>query len=97
MFWIIITKIESVIADGAHDTNRNFFRYLEENEITLGIKVRKNSIVLPKNNRLRNKEVRLQATKDLLKWRRKKKRKYGRGDGWMAETNNLFIYQENVW
>ena len=45
------------------------------------IKVRRNSIVSPKNNRLRNREVRLQ-TKDLLKW--KKKRKYGQR--WMAET-----------
>jgi hypothetical protein len=81
MFWIIITKIESVLVDGAHDTNRNF-RYLEENEIAPRTKVRKNSIVSPKNNRLRNKEVRLQATKDLLKWWKKKKRKYGR-DRWM--------------
>ena len=65
MFWIIITKIESVLADGSHDANRNF-RYLEENEIRSGIKVRKNSIVLPKNNRLKNKEVRLQARLVLL-------------------------------
>ena len=34
-----------------------------------------------KNNKMRNKEVKLQ-TKDLLKW--KKKRKYGHR--WMAET-----------
>jgi hypothetical protein len=27
------TKIQSVLVDGAHDTNRNF-RYLEENGIT---------------------------------------------------------------
>ena len=45
------------------------------------IKVRKNSIVSSKNNRLRNIEV-LRQTKDLLKW--KKKRKYGHR--WMAET-----------
>jgi transposase len=66
-------KIESILADGAHDTNRNF-RYLEENEITPGIKVRKNSIISIRNNRLRNMEARLQA-KDLLKC--KMKRKYG--------------------
>jgi hypothetical protein len=34
------TKIQSVLADGAHDTNRNF-RYLEENEITPGNKGKK--------------------------------------------------------
>jgi hypothetical protein len=49
---------------------------------------RKNSIVSPKNNRLRNMEVKLQA-KDLLKWMKKKKktkkkRKYGQR--WMTET-----------
>jgi hypothetical protein len=73
-------RIRSVLADGAHDTNKNF-QYLEDKIITPGIKVRKNSIVSSRNNKLRNKEVRLQ-TKDLLKW--KKKRKYGYR--WMAET-----------
>ncbi len=78
----IVKKLKLVLlADGAHDTNTNF-GYLDKNGITPGIKVRrKNSIVSPKNNRLRNMEVRLQA-KDLLKW--KKKRKYGQR--WMAET-----------
>jgi hypothetical protein len=75
------TKIESVLADGAYDTNSNF-RYLEENGITPGIKVRKNSIISIKNNRLRNREVRLQTKEDLLKW--KMKRKYGHR--WIAET-----------
>jgi hypothetical protein len=73
-------KIKSVLADGAHDINRNF-RYLENKKIIPGIKIRSNSIVSPKNNRLRNRESRLQ-TKDLLKW--KKKRKYGHR--WMAES-----------
>ncbi len=69
------TKIESVLAYGSHYTNRNF-RYLEENEITPGIKVRKNSILYIRNNRLRNMEViRLQTKEGLLKW--KMKRKYG--------------------
>ena len=45
------------------------------------IKVRKNSIISFKNNKIRNREVEVQ-TKDLLKW--KKKRKYGQR--WMAET-----------
>jgi hypothetical protein len=73
-------RIKSVLADGAYDSNSNF-RYLEENEIMPGIRVRNNSIVSPKNNRLRNWESRLQ-TKDLLRW--KAKRKYGHR--WIAET-----------
>ena len=74
-------KIKSVLADGAYDSNNNF-QYLEDKKIKPGIKVRKNSIVSIRNNRLRNKEVILQTEKDLLKW--KKKRKYGHR--WMAET-----------
>ena len=73
-------KIRSVLADGAYDSNANF-RYLEDKKIKPGIKVRKNSIISIRNNRLRNKEVMLQS-KDLLKW--KKKRKYGHR--WIAET-----------
>jgi len=68
-------------ADGAYDSNTNF-RYLEEKGIMPGIKIRKNSIVSPKNNRLRNKEVIQQTKEDLQKW--KKKRKYGHR--WIAET-----------
>ena len=33
------------------------FRYLEDKKIKPGIKVRKNSVVSPRNNRLRNKEA----------------------------------------
>lgn len=73
-------NIKSVLADGAYDSNPNFV-YLEDKKINPGIKVRRNSIVSPKNNRLRNNEVKLQA-KDLLKW--KTKRKYGQR--WIAET-----------
>jgi Transposase DDE domain len=73
-------KIRSVLADGAYDSNANF-RYLEDKKIKPGIKVRKNSIISIRNNRLRNNEVMLQS-KDLLKW--KKKRKYGHR--WIAET-----------
>lgn len=73
-------KIKSVLADGAYDWNSNF-RYLEDKKIKPGIKVRKNSVVSPKNYRLRNKEA-IRQTKDLLKW--KKKSKYGYR--WMAET-----------
>jgi hypothetical protein len=80
VFKIKSHKIRSVLADSAHDTNKNF-QYLEDNRITPGIKIRKNAIVLSRNNKLRNEEVKLQ-TKDLLKW--KKKRKYGYR--WMTET-----------
>lgn len=73
-------KVKSVLADGAYDSNTNF-RYLENRGIKPCIKVRKNSIISSRNNRLRNKEFMLQS-KDLLKW--KKKRKYGHR--WMAET-----------
>jgi DDE family transposase len=72
-------KIKSILADGAYDSNNNF-RYLEKKKIIPAIKVRKNSVVSIRNNRLRNNEVRLQK-KDLLKW--KNKRKYGQR--WMAE------------
>jgi hypothetical protein len=73
-------KIKTVLADGAYDSNKNF-KYLQKKRIQSGIKVRKNSIISCKNNKLRNREVKLQ-TRDLLKW--KKKRKYG--NRWMAET-----------
>lgn len=75
------TKIKSILADGAYDSN-NDFQHLEEKKINPGIKVRKNSIFSIRNNRLRNKEVIRQSKEDLLKW--KKKRKYGHR--WMAET-----------
>jgi hypothetical protein len=66
-----------------HYTNRNF-RYLEENGITPGINVRKNSVLSIRNNRLGNRRViRLQTKEDLLKW--KMKRKYG-NRWWIAET-----------
>jgi Transposase DDE domain len=79
-------KIKSVLADdGAYDSNTNF-KYLQEKKIAPAIKVKRNSIVSPKNNRLRNRESRLQ-TKDLLKWK-KKKRKYGHRDGWLNRRSH---------
>ena len=48
--------IKSALVDGSYDSNENF-KYLKEKRIQPGIKVRKNSIVSLKNNRLRNKEV----------------------------------------
>jgi DDE family transposase len=73
-------NIKSILANGAYDSNNNF-QYLENKKIKPGIKVRKNSIVSNRNNRLRNKEVKLQK-EDLLKW--KNRRKYGQR--WMCET-----------
>ncbi|CAN5609584.1 hypothetical protein BH23THE1_BH23THE1_05810 [soil metagenome] len=74
------TKINSLIAEGAYDSNPNF-RHLVDKKIKPGIKVRQNSVVLPKNYRLRNNKVAIRQTKDILKW--KKKRKCG--CRWMAE------------
>ena len=73
-------KIKSALADGAYDSNSNF-GYLEGNGIMPGIKIRRNSIISIRNNRLRNKEV-MQQTKDLLKWERKRKYRHR----WIAET-----------
>jgi hypothetical protein len=72
--------IKSVLADGAYDSNKNF-NFLQKKNMRPGIKVRKNSIISCKNNKIRNKEVDYQI-KDLFKW--KKKRKYGKR--WIAET-----------
>ncbi len=74
-------KIKSILGDGAYYSN-NKFRYLEYKNIKPSIKVRKNSIISIRNNRLRKKKERLQTEKDLLKWKRK--RKYGHRR--MAET-----------
>ena len=73
-------KIKSFIGDGAYDSNENF-KYLNDKRIQPIIKVKRNSIISSKNNKVRNREVELQ-TKDYHKW--KKKRRYG--SRWMAET-----------
>ncbi len=73
-------KIKSFIGDGAYDSNKNF-KYLKEKRIRPIIKVKRNSIISSKNNKIRNEEVQLQ-TKDYPKW--KKKRKYAQR--WMVET-----------
>jgi hypothetical protein len=73
-------NIKTVWEDGAYDSNENF-KYLQEKKIQPGIRIRKNSVISSKNNKVRNREVALQ-TDDLLKW--KKKRGYGKR--WMAET-----------
>src|SRR6476620_7102428 len=64
-------KIKSVLGDdGSYDSNENF-KYLQKKRIMPSIKVRKNSIISSKNNKLRNREV-INQTKDLLKWKKKK-------------------------
>jgi hypothetical protein len=75
-----IVKMKSVLADGVYDSTAKL-KYLLEKMIKSSIKVKKNSIISIRNNRLRNMEARLQS-KDYLKW--KKKRKYGYR--WMAEA-----------
>ena len=49
-------KIKSFIGDGAYDSNENF-KYLKEKRIQPIIKVKKNSIISSKNNKIRNREV----------------------------------------
>ena len=73
-------KIKSLIGDGAYDSNENF-RFLNEKRIKPIIKVKRNSVVAPRNNKIRNKETKLQ-TRDFFQW--KKKRRYCQR--WMAET-----------
>jgi hypothetical protein len=73
-------KIKSVLADGVYDSTAKL-KYLLEKMIKPSIKVKKNSFISIRNNRVRNKEARLQS-KDYLNW--KMKRKYGYR--WMAET-----------
>lgn len=67
-------KIKSFIGDGAYDSNENF-KYLNDKRIRPIIKVKRNSIISTKNNKIRNKEEVQLQTKDYHKW--KKKRKYG--------------------
>jgi len=73
-------KIKSVLSDGAYDSNNNF-RFLNDKRIKPAIKVKRNSIISPRSNKMRNREV-IQQTKDFLKW--KKKKRYGQR--WIAET-----------
>ncbi len=61
--------LHSFIGDGAYDSNANF-KFLKDCKIQPIIKVRRNSVVSPQNNKIRNREVK-QQTKDLLKWKKK--------------------------
>ncbi len=58
-------KLYSFIGDGAYDSNANF-KFLKDCNIRPIIKVRSDSVVSPRNNKIRNREVKLQ-TKDFLK------------------------------
>jgi hypothetical protein len=49
-------KIKSFLGDGAYDSNENF-KYLKEKRIRPIIKVKRNSIISTKNNKIRNREV----------------------------------------
>jgi hypothetical protein len=49
-------KIYSFIGDGAYDSNANF-KFLKDCSIRPIIKVRRNSVVSPTNNKIRNREV----------------------------------------
>ncbi len=71
-------KIKSFIGDGAYDSNENF-KYLKEKRIQPIIKVKRNSIISSKNNKIRNEEVQLQ-TKDYHKWKKKENMD---NDGWL--------------
>ena len=73
-------KIKSALGDGSYDSNENF-KYLQKKRIRPGIKVRKNSIISLKNNRLRNREVYSQI-KGFAKMEEEKKV----WKRWMAET-----------
>ena len=45
-------KIKSALGDGSYDSNENF-KYLQKKRIQPAIKVRKNSIISLKNNKIK--------------------------------------------
>jgi len=63
-------KIKSFLGDGAYDSNENF-KYLKEKRIRPIIKVKRNSIISTKNNKIRNREVGFQI-RIIINGRRKK-------------------------
>ena len=73
-------KIKSVLSDGACDSNNNF-GFLNDKRIKPAIKVKRNSIISSRSNKMGNREV-IQQTKDFLKWKKKKRC----GQRWIAET-----------
>ena len=83
-----VKNLKLVLADGAHDTNTNF-GYLEKNGITPGIKVRKNSIISPKNNKLRNREVSKVTNKGFVEMEDRKESMDRDMDGWLKQPFRL--------
>ncbi len=71
-------KIKSTLGDGSYDSNDNF-KYLQKKRIKPAIKVRNNSIISPKNNKIRYREVKFQM-RDFLKGKRKRNMDI---DGWL--------------
>ena len=74
-------KIKTVLADGAYDSNKNF-KYLNEKRILPGIKVRKKSIASSKNNKIRNREVKLQTRESP---QMEKEKKIWKAGGWLKK------------
>ena len=72
-------KIKSALGDGSYDGNENF-DYLQKNKIKPTIKVRKNSIISFKNNKIRNREVEFQTRKISSNEKRKESMD---DDGWL--------------
>ena len=73
--------IDELLADsGAYDSN-DFFRFLSENGIKPGIKVRKDARVIKTSHNLRNKLV-LAPRNDFKQW----KDRVSYGQRWIAET-----------
>src|SRR6476660_2223662 len=64
-------KIKSILGDGSYDSNENF-KYLQTKRIMPCIKVRKNSILSSKNNKVRNSEVINQTNEISLNGKRKR-------------------------
>jgi hypothetical protein len=71
-------NINSVLADGFYDSNKNF-KYLYEKKILPEIKIMKNSITSTKNTNTRNKEVTSQQYFD--RWKKKEKKIWTPMDG----------------
>ena len=73
--------VETAIADGSYDSNKNF-QFLSYRGIKSAIKVRKNSRCRKTNHYLRNKTVNMQKKNNLQEW----KHSVSYGQRWMAET-----------
>jgi hypothetical protein len=74
-------SIKKILADGAYDSKDNF-EYLDELDITPGIKVRKNSSIKNNVKCIPRKLSVLEQFKDMKRW--KKKHRYGMR--WIVES-----------